>query len=165
MCQKCQIQTDENGAFSPGTRDAQAVCCLLLWLWGPSEGWEGKKQRARDRGRGRERESELFSQTWSLSLTKLRAPKPQCCLVPKGTTLQKLTSKRGAGADERKAALQRQTNKPRNLTVTLKKSNFLRGLNLVRLVKMQINSASTFELQPDLYLIDRWGGALRRCGL
>lgn len=123
MCQKCQIQTDENGAFSPGTRDAQAVCCFLLWLWGPNEGWEGKKQRERQREGKRVRKSELFSQTWSLSLTKLQAPKPQCCLVPKGTTLQKVTSK--PGWSQREEDNFTETNKPHNLTVTLKRSNFL----------------------------------------
>lgn len=63
MCQKCQIQTDENGAFSPGTRNAQAVCCLLLWLWGPNEGWEGMKRSERQRVGKRAGKSELFSQT------------------------------------------------------------------------------------------------------
>lgn len=165
MCQKCQIQTDENGAFSPGTRDAQAVCCLLLWLWGPSEGWEGKKQRARDRGRGRERESELFSQTWSLSLTKLRAPKPQCCLVPKGTTLQKLTSKRGGWSRREEGGFteaNKQTSQP---YCNSQKEQLSSRTKLSAACEAQINSASTFELQPDLYLIDGWGGALRRCGL
>ncbi len=132
MCQKCQIQTDENGAFSPGTRDAQAVCCFLLWLWGPNEGWEGKKHRERQREGKRARKSELFSQTWSLSLTKLRAPKPQCCLVPKGTTLQKLTSKRGWSRREEDSFIEtnKQTSQP--YCNSEKRATFY-GLNLVPL--------------------------------
>lgn len=50
---------------------------------------------------------------------------------------------------------QRQTNKPRNLTVTLRKSNFLGRTKLgASSCEAQINSASTFELRRDLYLID-----------
>lgn len=84
MCQKCQIQTDENGAFSPGTRDAQAVCCFLLWLWGPNEGWEGKKQRGRETEGGEESEKEwtlqsdlkfIFNQASSSQTTMLLGAK------------------------------------------------------------------------------------------
>lgn len=144
MCQKCQIQTDENGAFSPGTRDAQAVCCFLLWLWGPNEGWEGKKQRERQKQREgkRARKSELFSQTWSLSLTKLQGPKPQCCLVPKGTTLQKLTSKRGWSRREKDNFIETNKQTPQPYC------NFLwTKLSWVLTYK------STFVLQWNLYLI------------
>lgn len=153
MCQKCQIQTDENGAFSPGMRDAQAVCCFLLWLWGPDDGWEGKKQRERQREGKRARESELFSQTWSLSLTKHRAPKPQCCSVPKGTTLQKLTSKQGWSWREKDNFIEkRQTHKPRNLTVTPKTVTFYR-LNLVLHTSTK-QLLWGFVLKWSLYLMD-----------
>lgn len=123
MCQKCQIQTDENGAFSPGTRDAQAVCCLLLWLWGPNEGWEGKKQRERQREGKRVRKWTLQS---DLKFIFNQAPSSQTTMLlgAKRHNFTETNLKTGAGVDERKTALQRQTNKPRNLTVTLKKSNF-----------------------------------------
>lgn len=56
MCQKCHIQTDENGAFSSGTRDAQAVCCFLLGLWGNERrmgGEETDRKRQREGKRAR----------------------------------------------------------------------------------------------------------------
>lgn len=107
---------------------------LLVWgmhkLFAASccdSGGQMRDGRGRNRERQREgkrvRKSELFSQTWSLSLTKLQAPKPQCRLVPKGTTLQKLTSK--PGWSQREEDNFTETNKPHNLTVTLKNSNFL----------------------------------------
>lgn len=98
--------------------------CLLLLVVTLGAKWGmGGEETERDRGRGRVRKSELFSQTWSLSLTKLQAPKPQCRSVPKGTTLQKLTSKPGWSQQEEDNFTE--TNKPHNLTVTLKNSNFL----------------------------------------
>ena len=116
-----------------------ASCCDS---GGPNEGWGGEETQREDRGEGkRAGESELFSQTWSLSLTKLlELPKPQCCSVPKGTTLQKLTSKRGWSRREEDNFTE--TNKPHNLTVTLEKSNFLwTKLNVTQ------KNKSTLQLQ------------------
>lgn len=122
-----------------------ASCC--------DSGGQMRDGRGRNRERQREgkrvRKSELFSQTWSLSLTKLQAPKPQCRLVPKGTTLQKLTSK--PGWSQREEDNFTETNKPHNLTVTLKNSNFLR--TKLSCFEVQINLTSTFVLQWNLYLI------------
>ena len=126
-----------------------ASCC-------DSGGWtrDGRgRNRERQREGKRARKSELFSQTWSLSLTKLRAPKPQCCSVPKGTTLQKLTSKRGWSRREEDNFTQ--TNKQTN-TKTLQpycnsdKSNFI----WTKLSASRLLRGSTFILQSNLYLIE-----------
>lgn len=127
MCQKCQIQTDENGAFSPGTSNAQAVCCFLLWLWGPSEGWEGKKQRETETEGGEESEKEwtlqsdlkfIFNQASSSQTTVL--------LGAKRHNFTESNLKTGLEpAWGRELCRNKQTNKPRNLTVTPKNSNFL----------------------------------------
>jgi len=104
-------------------------CLLLLVVTLRAERRMGGEETERERQReGKtERKSELFSQTWSLSLTKLQTPKPQCCSVPEGTTLQKLTSKRGWSRREK----DRNKNKPCNLTVTPKKRGTFCGLNLL----------------------------------
>lgn len=61
MCQKCQIQTDENGAFSSGTRDAQAVCCFLLGLWGDERRMGGEKNRQKETEGGEKSEKRVNS--------------------------------------------------------------------------------------------------------
>lgn len=78
------------------------------------------RQRKTEGGEKRARKSELFSQTWSFSLTKLRAPKPQCCLVPKGTTLQKLTSKQGWRCSTNKQTLEPYSNSEKQQLYGLK---------------------------------------------
>lgn len=100
----------------------ECTSCLLplVMTLGALQGM-GREERERQREGKIVRKSELFSQTWSLSLTKLQAPKPQRCSVPKGTTLQK-TGLESAGGRQRYR--NKQTNKPCNLTVTPENSNF-----------------------------------------
>lgn len=106
MCQKCQIQTDENGAFSPGTRNAQAVCCLLLWLWGPNEGWEGMKRNERETEGGEKSEEEWTLQS-DLKFIFNQALYSQTTMQC-GAKRHNFIGNR-AGVDGRKTALLKQT--------------------------------------------------------
>lgn len=110
MCQKCQIQTDENGAFSPGKGDAQAACCLLLGLWGLNESEEGKKQKERETEGGEESENEWTLQS-DLKFIFNQASRSQTTVLlgAKKYNFTQTNLKNGAGG--RKATLYKQINK------------------------------------------------------